>query len=244
MGKKMKLRLVWIAGKGDWPYLRKVSGREGSYGVWWIRISQLGLTRGGVPFWNLDVLKMGLSMHASKAFALQTGFTSARVCHLCTGQDSLIPLVSWNLASILVFLPMGPKQPPPGFDWTKSLHIAAALQEWHRFDAGSPWMAAGARPGPSPFKSEGSVFDIVPGADLPSRIYPDLVHTFHIGYGCDLTASIICWLARLNIFGNGKFDEKLRKAYSDFQAFCHDTNRFTACDEWSTKKLGMTQILV
>ena len=150
---------------------------------------------------------------------------------------------SQSLCQCHILYANGAKQPPPSFDWTGSLHIPAALQEWHRFDPGSPWMAAGARPGPSPFKSEGSVFDCVPGADLPSRIYPDVVHTFHIGFGCDLAASIICWLARLNIFGNGKFDEKLRKAYSEFQAFCHDTNRFTACDEWSTKKFGMKQIL-
>lgn len=165
-------------------------------------------------------------------------------CALLRTAWSLLCLKMLAPTFMVVFIPIGPKQPPPSFDWTGSLHIAAALQEWHRFDAGSPWMAAGARPGPSPFKSEGSVFDVVLGADLPSRIYPDVVHTFHIGFGCDLAASIICWLARLNIFGNGKFDEKLRKAYSDFQAFCHDTNRFTACDEWSTKKLGMKQILV
>lgn len=96
------------------------------------------------------------------------------------------------------------------------------------------------RPGPSPFKREGSVFDVVPGANAPSRIYPDVVHSFHIGFGQDLAASCVTWLAHMDQFGpNPRFDAKLRAAYTNFRQYCHDTHRFTACDEWSMKKFGM-----
>ncbi|CAL1129176.1 unnamed protein product [Cladocopium goreaui] len=148
------IRLVWIAGKGDWPYLRK-------------------------------------------AFNLETGFTSKRVCHLCTGE------------------------------------------EWYRFDSDAAWRGPGGRPGPSPFKSDGNVFSIVPGC-TPERIKPDLVHSFHIGFGADLAASIIVWLARLDKFGRLAFDERLRVAYSMFQEYCHEQKRYNSCDEWCLKKMGMT----
>ena len=120
----------------------------------------------------------------------------------------------------------------------------AASQEWYRFDPDSPWLVDGGRPGPSPFKREGSVFDLVPGASSPQRIYPDVVHTFHIGFGCDLAASMVVWLARMNYFGNpGTFDGKLRSAFGNFQEWCSDTNHFSACEEWTYKRLSMNSIL-
>jgi len=102
----------------------------------------------------------------------------------------------------------------------------------------------GGRPGPSPFKREGSVFDVVHGASSPQRIYQDVVHTFHIGFGCDLAASMVVWLAKMNHFGNpGTFDGKLRSAFGNFQEWCSDTNHFSACDEWTYKRLSMNSIL-
>lgn len=118
------------------------------------------------------------------------------------------------------------------------------LAGWHRFDRDSPWLVDGGRPGPSPFKREGSVFDVVHGASSPQRIYQDVVHTFHIGFGCDLAASMVVWLAKMNHFGNpGTFDGKLRSAFGNFQEWCSDTNHFSACDEWTYKRLSMNSIL-
>ncbi|CAL1145148.1 unnamed protein product [Cladocopium goreaui] len=154
------IRLIWIATKGDWPFLRK-------------------------------------------ACSLFTGFTSLRICHLCSGQD------------------------------------------WWRYDSDAPWKLAENRPGESPFKPEGNPFAIVPGGDSPNRIRPDMVHTFHIGFGVDLAASFVVWLCKLGKLGsNGRprqsFDDKLSLAYSTFREYCHIHKRFTACDHWSMKKLGMT----
>ena len=122
-------------------------------------------------------------------------------------------------------------------------HVAASFpQEWYRFDEGAPWKGPGGRPGPSPFKPEGNVFASVPGCTAV-RIKPDLVHTFHIGFGTDFAASCIVWLAKLNKFGRLAFDEKLRTAYGMFQEFCHLEKRYTSCDEWRVKKFGMASTL-
>jgi len=78
---------------------------------------------------------------------------------------------------------------------------------------------------------------------VPKRIKPDLVHTFHIGFGADLAASIVVWLAKLGKFGASNFDERLRTAYGMFQEFCHAEKRYTSCEEWCIKKFGMSSSL-
>lgn len=118
------------------------------------------------------------------------------------------------------------------------------MEEWYRFDVGAAWRGPDARPGPCPFKPEGNVFDVVPGC-VATRVKPNVVHTFHIGFGADLASSIIVWLAKLNKFGveRQSFDEKLRTAYGMFQAFCHKEKRYTACDEWCVLKIKMASTL-
>lgn len=127
-------------------------------------------------------------------------------------------------------------------------YIILSPQDWWRYDSDAPWKLAENRPGESPFKPEGNPFAIVPGGDSPNRIRPDMVHTFHIGFGVDLAASFVVWLCKLGKLGsNGRprqsFDDKLSLAYSTFREYCHIHKRFTACDHWSMKKLGMTSKL-
>ena len=100
-----------------------------------------------------------------------------------------------------------------------------------------------ARPGPCPYKPAGNIFSIVPGGGDPARIKPDIVHTFHIGVGVDMAASIIVWLVKLRKFEGRSFEERLRDAYSKFMVFCHDSNRYTSCNEWTQKRFGMSQYL-
>ena len=58
-------RLIWIATKGDWPFLRKAPWLNAfsGFGVW-------------VLGWN-----------GIKACRLLSGFSSHRVCHLCSGEE-------------------------------------------------------------------------------------------------------------------------------------------------------------
>ena len=66
-------------------------------------------------------------------------------------------------------------------------------------DPAAPWMGPDGKPGASPFKPEGNVFERVPGC-TPERIKPDLVHTFHIGFGADLAASrLFGWPRETNL---------------------------------------------
>ena len=100
---------------------------------------------------------------------------------------------------------------------------------------------------PSLFKVGGSPFDILPGGTSPERVRPDIVHTFHLGFGVDMAASIIVWLCHLGCFGDGRppqsFEEKLTYAHSSFRECCHQTKWFTACDHWTTKKFSMASAL-
>ena len=122
------------------------------------------------------------------------------------------------------------------------------LQEWWRYDDDAPWKAPGNRPGPTPFKDCERPFDIIPGGSSVERIIPDVVHTFHIGFGTDLGASFVVWLVRLDFFNNGmnhqSFDDKLKAAYSTFREYCHNTRRFTACDQWCLKKFSMASTTI
>ncbi len=169
-----------------------------------------------------------------EAFSLESGFTSLRKCHLCTSEETLNAHV--HMYNIIVYAKSFPRP-------IISINITnAPRKEWWRFDPGSPWMGPGGKPGPSPFKEIGNVFQNVAGC-VPKRIKPDLVHTFHIGFGADLAASCIVWLAKLDVFGRSAFDDKLRIAFSMFQEYCHETKRYTSCDLWCMKKFGMSSNL-
>lgn len=118
-------------------------------------------------------------------------------------------------------------------------------QEWHRFKPDAAWLQPHSRPGESPFKTyPGNQFAQVPGGDAAARVKPDLVHTFHIGIGADLCASMIIWLCLMGKFGSWRaLDQRIREAYTGFRAWCYDENRYTSCDEWCVKQLGMSSTL-
>ena len=153
------------------------------------------------------------SAHLSEAFSLQTGFTCTRVCHWCNGQDRGNTNLVIKFYSILF--------------WPTILNPKP--QEWHRMDENAPWKQN--RPGPYPFKGAHPFVGKVPGSDDPYRIKPDIVHTFHIGFGADLCASMIVWFSLKGCFGNqGSFDDRLVAAYFSFQTFCHNMHRYTSCE--------------
>ena len=203
-------RLIWIATKGDWPYLRKEPRLNGfAVKLRWLEIHMLIYRRNILQLRHVVYIP-GLPQPASAIYAMDRSLGNMASCHIST---------------------------------PKKKHISPFLQEWWRLDHGAPWKAAENRPGPTPFKDCAKPFDMIPGGSSCERIRPDIVHTFHIGFGTDLVASMVVWLVRLGLFDGGAghqaFDDKLRTAYSTFREYCHSTRRFTACDQWCIKKLGM-----
>ena len=81
--------------------------------------------------------------------------------------------------------------------------------------------------------------DLIGGED-PKYIKPDIFHTFHLGFGADMAASCICWMARLKCFGNiRKFDSKLLLAYNEFMQWVSQNKRYTSCSEFSVDSFKM-----
>ena len=158
-----------------------------------------------------------------QAHALNTGFTSGRKCHLCESQEPRLDIYNRFKGSADEIIP---------------------AKDWWDMRPTAVWRSAAGRPGPSPFKQMGGVFAHVPGGGVPARIKPDLVHTFHIGIGADLSSSILVWLVTLGkIGGRRKFNENLLEAFSLFKRWCHDTHRYTSCDTWTNKKIGKKSLL-
>lgn len=159
-------------------------------------------------------------------------------------QRTLGNIINFKHHDTIMQLDVGLKSISPAY----SLANYTCMQEWWRYDDDAPWKAPGNRPGPTPFKDCERPFDIIPGGSSVERIKPDVVHTFHIGFGTDLGASFVVWLVRLGFFNNGmnhqSFDEKLKTAYSTFREYCHNTRRFTACDQWCLKKFSMASTTI
>ena len=79
------------------------------------------------------------------------------------------------------------------------------------------------------------------------RIMPDIVHTFHIGIGVDFCSSTIVLPANkkkfVSPFGD-KLSHFLDAAYTAFIQWCKREKRYTACDVWTQKAMGVKGTLV
>ena len=176
------MKLVWIGGKGDWVYLRKVACQNLEFNV---------------------PLRHTLSRQALKAGEFATFAVPRTLC---------LAIIEITCRS--------------GAGWTRMQRggIPRTVQGQARIKPASTL----------------SFYHLVPGADSAARIKPDIVHTFHIGCGQDMCASVIVLLAKKGCFGNQRaLDDKLSAAYARYQAYCHATQRYTACDEWTIKTLGV-----
>ena len=116
-------------------------------------------------------------------------------------------------------------------------------EDWYDMSPEAIWRFPASRPGESPYKASGCPFEILPGASEPFRIKPDVVHTFHIGFGQDLASSAVVWIAKLGRFGRArKFDDRLCAAFSEYQMWCKEKGRYTSCEYWTSKKLGISPL--
>lgn len=116
------------------------------------------------------------------------------------------------------------------------------LQDWHNPSRSAPWQTEPERPGPSPFKRCGTPFSRMPDGLNPEKAIIDIAHTFHIkGIGVDFCASALVLCARKGLFGPGKLDSQLEKAYGLFMDYCQARGKTTSIRHWnSIRELGMT----
>lgn len=180
-------------------------------------------------------------MGTAKAFCLSTGFQCRRICHICSGK---VGFAQNHPKPFDPSMSACPKQ--NGFSCFPSWlgYLKITLEEWHRFDDQAPWKLEEERPGACPFHRDGNPFSLIlPGASNPWRIKPDLVHTFHIGFGVDLCASSVMWAVRKGKFPGVSIEDGIASAYAQFQSFCSTTHRFTSCELWGKLAFKMTKIL-
>ena len=100
---------------------------------------------------------------------------------------------------------------------------------------------------PSPFKHDAVPYFVLPrGRDARSYL-PDTCHTFHIGFGVDMAASMIVQLCKLALFrgtaGIRSLDGRLALAFRLYMEWCNSNKRYTSCREWSKKVLDMGENL-
>ena len=96
---------------------------------------------------------------------------------------------------------------------------------------------------PSPFKHNRVPYFILPRGKEPQSYLPDTCHTFHIGFGVDMAASMVVCLCRLALFEGvnhtQKLDTQLALAFRRYVEWCNRSHRYTSCREWSEKVLGV-----
>ena len=159
---------------------------------------------------------------------MQPGFTSKRICHLCSGED-------WNRGishASIVGVP----------HVRRSNLLLNLLQDWHDFTSSdAAWRHE--RPGDWPYKPNRDVpfHKLQTGTD-PTFILPDVCHTFHIqGFGVDLLASIVVRLCQMNLVGAGlrSLDAKLQHAFKMFAEWCSRTKHTMGVRQWSKQVMDM-----
>ena len=89
----------------------------------------------------------------------------------------------------------------PGFTSKRVCRLCCG-EDWHDLSEDAAWRHE--RPGGDPLKSNRSVpFFKMPDGRTPRVILLDVVHTFHIGFGVDLCASMIVMLPFMGLLGAG-----------------------------------------
>ena len=89
---------------------------------------------------------------------------------------------------------------------------------------------------PSPFKAKWADFRDVPGMDKPDMIQPDIMHCYNLGFGKDLAASGVIRLCQEGIFGPGKLDHQLERAFASFMVWCEMNGKTSSIKEFDMKK--------
>ena len=170
---------------------------------------------------------------------LATGFTSARICHLCSGHDSCLMCFSfffffWKFSEV------------PGL---RVLRVELT-KEWYNLGRNSEVRSL--QPDaefPTPFHADrpSPLRTIEPFGSDPRLILVDLAHCYAIkGWGKDdIASSIIFLTVRCGVFGwDGDYNQKLERAWMSFKAWRNNSKESTQLTDFSTQCLKITSTLV
>lgn len=92
---------------------------------------------------------------------------------------------------------------------------------------------------PNPFKvSARSPFLDVPGVSVES-IKTDVMHTFNLGVGGDLSSSAIVALCKLNFFPGRSLQSRMDAAYEDFSSWCVLNQKTASTKSFEKKRFHM-----
>ena len=92
---------------------------------------------------------------------------------------------------------------------------------------------------PNPFKvSARSPFLDVPGVSVTS-IKTDVMHTFNLGVGGDLSSSAIVALCKLNFFPGRSLQSRMDAAYEDFSSWCALNKKTASTKSFEKKRFHM-----
>lgn len=97
---------------------------------------------------------------------------------------------------------------------------------------------------PNPYK-QGMVSPIrmVPGAEKETCIKTDLMHTFNLGIGGDLSSSSIMLLCKLKMFDGRAIDTQLDHAFDSFSQWCRDNHKTPSTKSFEKKRFHMKKNL-
>ena len=86
-----------------------------------------------------------------------------------------------------------------------------------------------------PFKPRLAPLRSLPNCQGPVWIKPDPMHTYALGWGKDMVASTVLLLTEMGVWGWGKFQKRLDRAFSSFRSYCRQAGKSTSLTTFCLK---------
>ena len=163
-------------------------------------------------------------MWIRKAYCLETGFSSTRVCHMCDQQAWPACPKPCCVMDLCVYC-LCNRTPQDWYNTTP----ASAIRSWTRDVPSAP-----------PWKNMRSPLRNIPAADDAWRIRTDPAHTFAIqGFGSGMASSGIVLLARLGVVPGRSTQIRLSALYQNFVGWCRANSKSSSIDAFTLLKFKM-----
>ena len=167
-----------------------------------------------------------------KAYGLYPGWSSKRICHLCSQ-----PVPGLEICFATGFSNINPIP----------YSLSIPCQDWYNASPTSmirtTWCPQ--RPVARPWKNNWqSPLRDIPGGDDWNRIRIDVAHTYAIqGFGSTMATSSCILLCRFGLVRGRSMNARLEQLYLEFKAWCKTSKKTTSLTGLSLKKFKMTSQL-